>query len=126
MAPRAEHLVLHETDEAENHTAVFIYSEPSDSSKPSPARVDISSSAFVFRLSNMQCPADIKPSGDAVDGSRRHSFPERLLYGSNPSDLVGCSGASSDLSRCLESLASNVQPTRTLGSDMMQWFDLAV
>lgn len=128
MAPRADHLVLHETDEADNHTAVFIYSEPSDSSKLSPARVDISvrqrSSAFVVRLSNMQCPTDIKPSGDAIDGNGRHSFSEGLLYGSNPSDLVGCSGASSDLSQCLESLASNAH--FTIGSDIMQCFDLAV
>jgi len=44
MAPPTEDskLILHETDEAENHTAVFIYSEPSDQSKQSLARVDIS------------------------------------------------------------------------------------
>lgn len=44
MAPPKEDskLILHETDEADNQTAIFIYSEPSDQSKQSPARVDIS------------------------------------------------------------------------------------
>ncbi|CAI7600653.1 unnamed protein product [Penicillium manginii] len=96
MPPQADHLILHETDEAENHTAVFIYSEPSDSSKHSPARVDISVRqhlSFVFRLSNMHCPRLRSRAGSY----RCHFFPG-LSFMDPPSDLVGCGPSGSSRS----------------------------
>jgi hypothetical protein len=96
MPPQADHLILHETDEAENHTAVFIYSEPSDSSKHSPARVDISVRqhlSFVFRLSNMHCPRLRSRAGSY----RCHFFPG-LSFMDPPSDLVGCGSSGSSRS----------------------------
>lgn len=69
MAPPKENskLILHETDEAENQTAIFIYSEPSDQPKQSPARVDISvrqsqsSSASISELQQISF-SDEKPN----------------------------------------------------------------